>query len=535
MIDLSKPWHRGGVALVVAGMIGAACQPGRPTPTAPTAEVAATPTRCTEGALACVKRAGTLVAGGHRGEAIALLRQVCVTDDEPLGCSALARTLLAERAPDLEAAAEVGERALTGWARRCQAEDWAACVYLGKDIDALAHDAENAFAAFDLACAHDQGDGCAEAGTYAQDGAGTPRDRAGAIQRYIRGCELMSATGCFYLGLALQDGQGTDVRLDETRAVASFAAACELGELRGCNNYGLALEEGRGIARDPAAAVKVYVAACDAGHGRACHNVGTAFEEGTGVAVDLRAAYAAYVRGCERGAGTACQRAGYLREMGIGVAVDLASAFQAYERACELDDPHGCGDVGRFYTFGKVGPKDEILGVRYSSKACALKDIDGCRATGFGYQVGRGVVRDNAKAAVAYLAACDLGDLPSCGDAGNAWLASDAAKALDPLARHCTSETPRFRESCRLLAFEYMPGTAVADPVRALEVAERGCLAPALPDEIDDSEAVVGACELALRALDALPRGPSVKARRAHLVEAQAAARAASAPPGGGR
>lgn len=523
--------------VLVVGLVGlvlsVGCRSSGPPPASPV--TTSTPARCSEGAAPCVARAKDLAAHDQPAEAVAILQQVCHTDDEPLGCSALARYYLDERngEPDPKASEEAGRRGILGWIPRCEAKDLEACLHLGADFVDLAHDPASAFAVYDLACGYDHADACAEAGTFAQDGAGVPRDRDLAIQRYLRGCQLKSATGCYYLGLVLQDGKGAAVAIDEQDAVRALSTACELRDLRACNNLGIALATGRGVAQDLAAAVEVYLAACAAGHAKSCNNAGANIENGNGAAIDLARARALYERGCDGGSPDACLRLGVFFDWGMGVAPDLTVARPHFERACELDSGAGCTAFGNVLHRGLGGPKDDILAFRAYQKGCELGHLEGCDELAVAYAFGHGVAEDDAKAVATYLAACERGRMQSCGSAGmRIFLNDDHVAAIDPFTKHCYSDAEEFRGSCAMV-MGISAGTYgdTKDSARELSAAERVCVVPLRPDEMTDVPALIPVCERAIAMIDALPPSAAQKARRQLLVAALAALRAKIATP----
>jgi TPR repeat protein len=195
----------------------------------------------------------------------------------------------------------------------------------------------------EYACLTGQSDACFQVGLlfyYGRDG--FPRDRAKAVQAYVRGCNLGDSRACNNFADSLAYGEGVD--RDLTRAAEAFAKACRLGEALGCANLGYRIEHGAGIGRDVAKARLLYREACAIGDLYGCLHADLLAAQGAGVQRDPVAVLRQWVERCDRGRDArACAFVGLIYEDGPdGLTRDPAKSLEAMTRACALGEVRGC-------------------------------------------------------------------------------------------------------------------------------------------------------------------------------------------------
>jgi hypothetical protein len=149
------------------------------------------------------------------------------------------------------------------------------------------------------------GDACTELGvSYAQGAGGVGKDDALAARLFQRACDLGDASGCNYLGLAFQSGQG--VPQDYERAMDWFGRACSGGFAEGCNNEGALYEHGQGVPENLGDAQRLYTQACRHGSGLGCSNLGALYAQGRGVAPNPAEAARLFREACNAGSSVGC-------------------------------------------------------------------------------------------------------------------------------------------------------------------------------------------------------------------------------------
>ncbi|HEX7604924.1 MAG TPA: tetratricopeptide repeat protein, partial [Polyangiaceae bacterium] len=114
---------------------------------------------------------------------------------------------------------------------------------------------------------------CNDLGIDYQEGRGTTKDYAAAVDNYKKACDGKIASGCSNLGAMYSDGHG--VPKDEKTASGLYKTGCDGGSNLGCNNLGMNYRDGLGgLTKDDAKAVGLFTKACDHDYASACTNLG---------------------------------------------------------------------------------------------------------------------------------------------------------------------------------------------------------------------------------------------------------------------
>jgi TPR repeat protein len=192
------------------------------------------------------------------------------------------------------------------------------------------------------ACDTGDGFGCADLGSFYDEGDGVPRDRAAALAHYERACELGAPPGC--ARRASREGDEGRREWWERRDLDRELAACERKVLDACRGVARAYADGRGVEKD--------------------------VQRAAALVEELLSVHAGMCP--DRGA-RVCVAAGDLAD-GLGSEPSrslLQRALPYYDKGCALEDAHACWSMGAtLERMGKEG-RDRI------EHACELSEDGG--------------------------------------------------------------------------------------------------------------------------------------------------------------
>lgn len=246
---------------------------------------------------------------------------------------------------------------------------------------------------------------CNELGRSLED-----TDKPGALEAYLRGCELGGRGNCHNAASYLADGYG--VPEDDARAVGLYEQACKMGMTLSCVDLGEMLHSGEGVTPDVPRAVTLFEQACVVDHSLGCFNLGVARNK----AGDAAGAQQGFIRACELGRGVGCDVAGLALYTGDGVTKDPAAARTLFEQACAAKEEPRCFNLALAHDEGNGGPEDAAKARQYYEPACAADHPGACNNLGLLHSEGRGGPKDIEQARLLFQRACDLGSDRGCGN-----------------------------------------------------------------------------------------------------------------------
>lgn len=159
-----------------------------------------------------------------------------------------------------------------------------------------------------------------------------PRSRESAVWYYERAAQMGDAPSQYYLGLALEQGDG--VSKDEKKAFAWHEKAAQQGYIDAHAQLGYFLSTGDGgITVDLPKAVEHMRFAARSGNAIAQLNMGSFYAKGTGVERSMEEAARWYWTAADQGNAEAMVRLARLLRSGDGIPRDDAAADQWLEQA----------------------------------------------------------------------------------------------------------------------------------------------------------------------------------------------------------
>ena len=247
------------------------------------------------------------------------------------------------------------------------------------DKGAALHDAGHFVDAFPLlmqACYGGIPGGCNYVGYMYDEGTGTTKSQAQAVNFFRKGCDAGNGDSCRFLGYRyLYGGDGIAVNYKES--VADYEKACNLGDALGCACLGSYHDTGRGgTPVDYALALRLMNKGCDGGAAYGCTRIGDMYLDGHGVAVDPKQALVAYRKGCLGNYAYACTSVGSL----LAQQKDFAQAVTFYGKGCTGGDQSGCVSQAAMLESGQGVTKDLATAASLYRAACKSGDADGCKA-----------------------------------------------------------------------------------------------------------------------------------------------------------
>jgi len=162
---------------------------------------------------------------------------------------------------------EAKRKARLKLAKLCHKYNGLGCAYLAFMYEAGWGGSPNprhAYTLYGQSCNLREGKGCYRLGKLHEEGKIAARDLKTAITYYGRSCDLGHAKACVTLGDFLS-------RHNKHRlAKEAYSYACFREDRTGCYKLGLQLEDSLGFDYDPKGAREAYRFACSQGHSKAC-------------------------------------------------------------------------------------------------------------------------------------------------------------------------------------------------------------------------------------------------------------------------
>ena len=268
----------------------------------------------------------------------------------------------------------------------------------------------------------------------------------------------VEARAAYAAGVAAED------RKDFSTAARQYEAACTAGLLKGCFAAGYAHEHGEGVAANPARAAAYFTKACDGDYGRGCTSLGLLYANGKGVKQDKARAARLYLKGCDGGEAAGCFDLAGLYERGEGVARSDEQAIAFYRRALVIDP-------------GLDLASTQISIVRDRQKAGG-KAVAATPEQAFDVGLAAYDRKDFATAARNFTLACDGKFARGCYNLGvmnsqGTGVATDKARAAQLFEAACVGKSAN---GCFNLALAYDDGAGVAhDLVKATAFYAKAC------------------------------------------------------------
>lgn len=107
--------------------------------------------------------------------------------------------------------------------------------------------------------------GCLLAAVVVQGQEEDERTGDDAFLAFQKACALGNPLSCFSLGAMYEQGQG--VKQDKAKAASLYKKSCEHGHARACSDFGFMLLHDEGVKKDGARSARFYNKACDKGRG----------------------------------------------------------------------------------------------------------------------------------------------------------------------------------------------------------------------------------------------------------------------------
>ena len=192
-------------------------------------------------------------------------------------------------------------------------------------------------------------------------------DYEAAFEEWQRVAEKGDVRALYNLGVALEQGIGGPVNLEQARRY--FQHAARLGHAKAQFNLGLMYEYGRGVPQDFGLAAEYFQAAADQGLAKAQLNLAALYFHGNGVFQDYETA-AKWLR-LSADAGLAAAQFNYFLVLlnGQGVEQDEALAFTYLKKASKQGHPAARGELGKAYYRGRVVQQDYVKACTYITDA----------------------------------------------------------------------------------------------------------------------------------------------------------------------
>jgi len=319
-------------------------------------------------------------------------------------------------------------RSLTLYERSCRGGSAQGCAYYGVALGDTPGRAEQQRAAFERACALNDGPGCSHLAYLYAGGDGVTRDHARATSLYEQSCRLGDPIGCYNVGLNYESGRG--VVKDLSRAVAAYDAGCKGGSPMACTNLGGLLQDEALGRPDPVRAVASWAlgcagSACQGANLLGCVNLARSYRDGIGGQADPARAVELFTAVCENTIDNAvpaatqqvkaCALLGGMHLAGTAPASSAARGRALSEQACDGGDDFGCFNAATAHAAGLGGPVDEGRAAVYFDSGCTAGDAESCYELSLRLDEGRGVPRDATRARTMRAQACAAGFSKACG------------------------------------------------------------------------------------------------------------------------
>lgn len=163
-----------------------------------------------------------------------------------------------------------------------------------------------------------------------------PRNRAHAVWYYRKGAEMGDVPSQYWLGHALEFGDGVDRNLEA--ALGWYDRAAAQGHVEAHGQLGYAYAAGEGRAMDAVQAVKHFRLAAEAGHAQSQFNLGVMYFKGEGVGADKGEAARWYWSAADQGHTQAMRVLARMLHAGDGISRDDDAARAWLDKAVEEGD-----------------------------------------------------------------------------------------------------------------------------------------------------------------------------------------------------
>jgi uncharacterized protein len=217
----------------------------------------------------------------------------------------------------------------------------------------------NSFALFELAIAHDYGNGLRQ-------------DFHKSSSLYLKASSLghQSAKS----NLLLQHVLGQANILAPTRVFDDLIALASAGDRDAQNNVGLCFQSGYGIQKDDKQAVNWFRRAARSGLACAQFNLGGAYLEAKGVRKNLLKAIAYYTRAAEQRDELALLQLGNMYQKGVGVLQNYQQAFVLYLCAYRQNSVRAANHLAHLYKKGLGVERNDTRAFRLFSESVSEAD-----------------------------------------------------------------------------------------------------------------------------------------------------------------
>lgn len=287
-------------------------------------------------------------------------------------------------------------------------------------------DKDGALDIYNMLCEADAVDGCALHAILIANKLSAATDDSSrnalyslARTSYFKACDLGAADACVDAGAYAAEGRGGPK--DGALAVKYSQQACKGGEIKGCANMGVFAREGFGMAADNGVAKSYFSKACDGGVAIACSNLGTLWMDEAATAKTKTAAFVlafiAFEKACKGNDPMGCSNLATAYYKGDGIAKSYPSAMQFAQKACELDYANGCYTQAVMYYTGEGVTQDMFKFRIWATRACDKGHAQACTNIGMLYLQGKGgFARDTQKARQLLKQGCDGGYQRACSE-----------------------------------------------------------------------------------------------------------------------
>ncbi|GAB5458078.1 MAG: Sel1-like repeat protein HcpE [Henriciella sp.] len=357
---------------------------------------------------------------------------------------------------------------------------------------------------FTQACLGRIAAGCYELAVQYENGRGVGRDSGQAKSFFALACDRAHKEACFKEALYYSIG-------DDER-ISLFREACDGDVSDACESLGMQFEQGIGVKINELEAMNLYRRSCELGNAGGCSKLGQIVGVGNVQALEL------FIAGCEGGSVDGCAMLARVYSNGNGVERDLDKARLYYSEACYIRTSSdtlsrdreeinkrerlgpACAWLGQYYSAQEGDHQDYSLAHSYFLAGCKADSPRSCSGLGFLWETGHRDLKKQANdplqsdvrmAFKYYEQACDLGSEDSCEkvrsscDEGNGVACTAMAdRFLDGGGEALFSKAQLLESACdygdglgcaRLGEMVEQGSGVRSDPIRALEIMQRGC------------------------------------------------------------
>ncbi|MCB9594103.1 MAG: sel1 repeat family protein [Sandaracinaceae bacterium] len=233
-----------------------------------------------------------------------------------------------------------------------------------------------------------------------------------------RACERGRPRACFYVGVALENGD-RGLAENHNMAFVNYTRACDANEPAGCFNAGLMRYRGDGSQVEHDVACQFFDRSCNMNFIQGCAEVGQCYRDGEGVTQDFLRARELLERACTAEVAIACTNLGNMYELGQGVEQSDARAFTYYANSCSHDYQRGCRYAAWLQLHARGPIPNRAVGARVMSGFCDRGDAGACLDLGVALHEGYpDLPQDRARAYSYFRTACEGGNAAGCRNVG---------------------------------------------------------------------------------------------------------------------